>query len=417
MTVTASQVFSFLEQHRTCSIEKHEIHSGVFSALRRSIRLIVVRLNEDGDDESQETADRLRTLLSEWLTVPVSFDGALLESVSALGDAEAVERRWGREIRTAYDHACAAARVLQRGENPARKQVRDVVRQLRTPGCAWRIYCHRRARPHFESIFEDDSLAPDAFLHSVKDYREVEPFDVLIKVGPLRSKGWGSAPDAILSAPRFAKMVQIVWSGCGDEDDFGYDPAGTTGADTSAQAGSRPADRGGARAIGWQRETIQVGDAADLAATTADDDELKLFYALGRGAEVRRATLIQIDDEDGILYPPHSQVPTFDPTTHADEPIGYRLPDETLAESMFLIWPLLGAADLGALRAGEGHYSRIWKERLREEVRRASDDLLQRLRTAGIELRNLRSCVRQWCRPPSTVTAGQCSAMTWRYST
>ena len=120
MTVTASQVFSFLEQHPTCSIEKHELHSGVFSVLRRSIRLIVVRLNEDGDDESQETADRLRSLLSEWLTVPVSFDGALLESVSALGDAEAVERRWGHEIRTAYDHACAAARLLQRVENPAR---------------------------------------------------------------------------------------------------------------------------------------------------------------------------------------------------------------------------------------------------------------------------------------------------------
>ena len=48
---------------------------------------------------------------------------------------------------------------------------------------------------------------------------------------------------------------------------------------------------------------------------------------------------------------------TFDPTPYADEPIGYRLPGETLAEGMFLIWPLLGAADLGALRArGEDHF-------------------------------------------------------------
>jgi hypothetical protein len=70
---------------------------------------------------------------------------------------------------------------------------------------------------------------------------------------------------------------------------------------------------------------------------------------------------------------------------------------------MFVIWPVLGAADLGALRAGEGRYSRTWKERLREEVRRGPDELVRRLQTAGIELRNLRSCVRQWCRPPSTV--------------
>jgi hypothetical protein len=403
VTVTASQVFSFLEQHRTWSIDTREIYSSAFSVLRRSIRLIVVRLHEVGDDESQEIADRLRRLLSEWLTVPVTFDYALLESVSALGDAEAVERRWGHEIRTAYNHACAAARLLQRVENPARTEIRDIVRQLQGLGSDWKIYCHRRARPHFESIFEDDPLAPDVFLHSVKDYREVKPFDVLVKVGPLRSKGWGSAPDAILSAPRFAKMVQTVWSGCGDEDDFGYDPASIVGGGAGESASSGAADRGGSWAIRWRRDVIKVGDATDTAAAIADDDELKLFYALGRVAEVRRATLLEIDDEDGILYPPLSQVSTFDPTPYADEPIGYRLPGETLAEGMFLIWPLLGAADLGALRAAEGHYSGIWKERLREEVRCAHDELVRRLRVAGIELRNLRSCVKQWCRAPSTV--------------
>jgi hypothetical protein len=395
--VTASQVFSFLEQHQTCSIEKHEIRSAVFSVLRRSIRLIVLRLNEDVDDESREIADGLRSLLSEWLTVPVSFDGALLESVSILGDSEAVERRWGREIRIEYDHACGAARMLQRVENPARTEVHDAVLQLRRSGCAWRIYCHRRARPHFESMFRDDPLSPEVFLHSVKEYRDVEPFEVLVKVGPLRSKGWGSAPDAILSAPRFANMVQIVWSGCGDEDDFGYDPAGIT-----CGGNGEAAARGGSRAVGWKRNVVKIGDAADMTAI-GDEDELKIFQALGRAADVRRATLVEIDEEYGILYPPHSQVSTFDPTPYTDEPIGFRLPGETLAEGMFLIWPLLGAADLGALRAGEGRYSRIWKERLREEVRRAPDDLMRRLRAAGIELRNLRSCVRQWCRPPSTV--------------
>jgi hypothetical protein len=402
VTVTASQVFSFLEQHRTCSIDRREIHSGVFSELRRSIRLIVVRLHEEGDDESQELADRLRSLLSQWLTVPVSFDDALLECVSALGDAAAVERRWGHEVRTAYDHACGAARLLQRAENPARTEVHDIVGRLQAAESAWKIYCHRRARAVFESIFVTEPLPSDVFLHSVKDYREVEPFDVLVKVGPLRSKGWGSAPDALLTGPRFGKMVQIVWAGCGDEDDFGYDPAAIVGGSEGA-AGSSPGGRGASRAIGWTREVVWLGDATDGMAAVADDDELKLFHALGRVADVRRATLLEIDEEDGILYPPHSQVSTFDPMPYADEPIGYRLPGETLAEGMFLIWPLLSASDLGALRAGEGRYSRIWKERLREEVRRAPDELVRRLRAAGIELRNLRSCVRQWCRPPSTV--------------
>jgi hypothetical protein len=401
VTVAASQVFSFLEQHPVCSIDRREIHSGAFSVLRRSIRLIVVKLREDGDDDAQETADRLRALLSEWLTVPVPFDDALLESVSTLGAAEAVERRWGHDIRTAYDHASAAARLLQRSESPARTEIRNVAAHLQSLGTAWKIYCHRRARPHFDSIFADAPLPTNVFLHSVKDYRDVEPFDVLVKVGPLRSKGWGSAPDAILSAPRFAKMVQIVWSGCGDEDDFGYDPARIIGGDASTA--DTTAAGAGSPVMHWKRNVITVGNAAEMAMTPPDDDELKFFHALGHIAEVRRATLLEIDDEDGILYPPHSQVPIFDATANADEPLGYRLPGETLTEGMFLLWPLLGTADLGALHAREGRYSRIWKERLRDEMRRGPDDLVRRLRAAGIELRNLLSCVRQWCRPPSTV--------------
>jgi hypothetical protein len=401
MTVTASRVFSFLEQHPAYSIERHEIHSSVFSVLRRSMRAMVVKLHEDGDEEARDTADRLRRLLSEWLTVPVSFDEALLESIGSLGDPSAVEQRWGHEVRTAYNHACAAARLLQRSDNPVRTELGNTVGQLRTLGVAWKIFCHRRAVPHFESILAEYPLPVGDFLHSVKDYRDAEPFDVLVKVGPLRSKGWGSAPDAILSAPRFAKMIQIVWSGCGDEEDFGFDPAGVIGGNSAGETSATRSARQNTRTR-WTRHLIQVGDPIDPS-SGGDDDELRMFHALGRTAEVRRATLIEIDEQDGILYPPHSHVSAFDPTPDADDPIGHRLPGETLTEGMFVIWPLLGAADLGGLRASEGHYSQIWKARLKEEFVRAPDDLVQRLRRAGISLRNLRSCVRQWCRPPSTV--------------
>lgn len=118
---------------------------------------------------------------------------------------------------------------------------------------------------------------------------------------------------------------------------------------------------------------------------------------------MHRATLVQIDEEDGILYPPHSQVPTFDPTPNVEAPFGYKLAGETLTEDMFVISPRLGEADLGGTKAGEGYYSRIWKECLRKKLQYTPNDLMRRLREGGIELRNLRSCIRQWSRPPSTV--------------
>lgn len=404
MAVTSSEILEFMDHNRSFVIERREMHSPVFSALRRSVRSIIARLREGDETDSQEVADGLRAHLSEWLTVPIAFDGALLESVSALGNADAVEIRWGKEIRRAYDLACEAALTIQSVENPVRKQLRDTVHDLRTLGVVSRIHCHRRSRIHFESIFGDEPLSADSFLHSVRDYREAAPFQTLIKVGPLRSRGWGSAPDALLSAPRFATMIQIVWAGCADEEDFGYDPISRS-TTRPAAAGARSPDQQIVRgAVSWAREVKHYGESSsDSAALGPDLDDLGFFHELSRSTEVRRATLVQIDEEDGILYPPHSQVATFDPTPHIEDPIGYRLPGETLTEDMFVIWPLLGAADLGALKAGDGHYSRIWKERIRDKFQYTPDDLLRRLREGGIELRNLRSCVRQWCRQPSTV--------------
>ena len=403
MIVTATQLLEFIDRHPRCLIEKYEIHSAVFGHLRKGIRRIVTRLSEGDDADSEEVADSLRMFLSEWLTVPVRFDGALHESVAALGDASSVETRWGREVRVAYDLACSSASAIQQIENPARSQIREIVRQLRSRNATWRIYCHRRARAHFESIFEFEPLGENYFLHSVKDYRESATFEVLIKMGPLRSKGWGAAPDAILTASRFETLLQIVWAGCADEEDFGYDPVGRNGTQIASDPTKDNTPLSTPTANSWPRRVIQIGDTSSDAEADIELDDLKIFRELTRAAEMRHATLLQIDEEDGILYPPHSQIPTFDPNLSSEVPISYRLPGETLSEGMYVIWPILGTADLGGLHAGEGHYSRIWKERLRDKFKYTPNDLLGRLRDGGIDLLNLRSCVRQWCRPASTV--------------
>jgi hypothetical protein len=402
LAITTTQLFEFLDAQGSLAIEKYEMHSPVFSELRRSIRRIVQELRESDEADVQEVVDGLRAHLSEWLTVPVAFDNTLIESISALGDPGTVETRWGHDVRTAYDLARKAAQIIQHTENPARAELRVIIRQLKGAGRQWRIYCHRRAQVHFQSLFECELLPADSFLHSVTDYREAQPFEVLVKVGPLRSRGWGSAPDAILNAPRFNTLILIVWSGCDDEAEFGYDPVASRGEAQAESDEVSVAIGQGHERLRWKRHIVQAGDLSSNL-RESDSDDLSLFRDYTRGTDLRRATLVQIDDQDGIMYPPHSQVPTFDPSPQAEPPIEHKRPGETLAEGMFLIWPLLNSADLGTLQAGEGHYGRIWKERLRDRFRHIPSDLLHRLRQGGVDLRNLRSCVRQWCRPPSTV--------------
>jgi hypothetical protein len=402
VTITASKIFEFLDQHPACVIDRYEVHSLVFSTLRRSVRAIIARLSEGDEADSQQVADTLRTLLSEWLTVPICFDGVLLESISALGEPRAVEVKWGREVRTAYDLAYKAATEIQCEENPARAQLRAIVKRLRADGRQWRIYCHSRALVHFQSICPETPIPMDCFLHSVKDYREVEPFDVLLKMGPLRSRGWGAAPDALLNAPRFATLVQAVWSGCADEEDFGYDPTVAARGNGAPVPTTSNAQDSALSIVSWKRNVITVGNISHDV-PNSDFDELAFFTQLNRGSEMRRATLVQLDAENGILYPPHSQVASFDLAPSEKDQIGYRLPGETLMEGMFVIVPILGTADLGGIHSGEGHYSRIWKETLKEKRQNAPNDLLKRLRESGIQLRNLSHSIQRWCRTATSV--------------
>ena len=375
--------------------------------LRRAVRSIVLRLREVDDVEAAEAGDRLRVLLSEWLTVPVSFDNAMLDCVNALGPPAVVEARYGGEIRAACDLARTAISGIQQTENPIRTTLRMTIRELGAKQRIFRIYCHRRARAHFESLFDTPNETPiqaGVFLHSIRDYRDTEPFDLLLKVGPLRSRGWGAAPDALLTAPRFESLVQIVWSGSSDEEDFGYDPVLSV-TDEQPRSGSIQVPDRDARghAMSWTREVILSGIDAGDPNGLPELDELKLFHELSRAPDMRRATLLQIDDAHGILYPPQSQVASLDLGIQGNESIGYRLPAETLLEGVFVLWAFLGDSDLGGIQAGEGHYSRIWKERLRDELRRDAGNLVRRLFAAGIDLQHLNSRVRRWWRPPSTV--------------
>jgi hypothetical protein len=409
MPVAASQVFEFLERQKVGTVERHEIALAAFGTLRRSLRQIALKLCDSDDQEALSVSNQLRVLLCEWLTVPVPFDRSMLRAVEdLLGRSEAVHARWGSDTGALYDMALRAAENLPSLENPLREKLRAVIRELRSQGRNLKIYCHRRARQHFESLLskpEDAPISEDAFLHSLRDYCETEPFDALIKVGPLRIRGWGSAPDALLTAPRFGTLCQIVWSGCNDDPNFGYDPVlpPTVALTTNGTASVVPSiTRHGP--MEWSTHVTRSGvDNGAVSEYANEADELRIFRGTGQPFGKRSATLVQVDEKHGILYPPHSKVLSFDPSSTAGEPISLRTPGETLVEGMYVITPSVGEVDLGGLQAEQGQYSQIWRERLEQEWRDDAKGLIKRLQAAGLKLVNLNSAIRHWCEPPGTV--------------
>jgi hypothetical protein len=407
MPASATHIFEFLQNRPSFSNERHELSLAEFGVLRRSLRSIVVNLRDGGDQEGSEISERLRNHLSEWLTVPIKFDETMLSALQSFGAPSDVEARWGRDIRVQFDSALQAAQTLQSIDNPVRARLQTVIRELRNTGRIFKIYCHPRARQHFESLLllpDDAPLELNAFMHSVRDYHEANTFDTLIKVGPLRSWGWGAAPDAIKTAPRFGSLIQIVWAGCSDEPSFGYDPVApcTDGTTPSPMRGSDSSANGSP--ILWTPCRIQIGNDDDSVVSQGPmEDEFQVFDRLNQIGQKRRATLVHVDDSQGILYPPLCKVISFDSNPSTREPIARRLPGDTLLDGMYLIRPILADLDLGGVRAEHGHYSQTWKTRLRQQLQTDAPGLVARLRAAGINLVHLLAAVETWCGPPTTV--------------
>jgi hypothetical protein len=191
MSLVASEIFSFLQQHETLALERYEIASNDFTILCRNLRLIALNLLDIDDQASTDILDGIKPLLSEWLTVPVPFESTMITTLSDFfGDAESVQAQWGCDIRTFYEAAIRAAKELVMNESEMRVMLRSFIEDLLKKDTSFKIYCHPRAKAHFETLspqFEDAFRLKEVFLHSLPQYRETKPFDLLIKVGPLRA--------------------------------------------------------------------------------------------------------------------------------------------------------------------------------------------------------------------------------------
>lgn len=399
---SVTSLFELLASRGDFSHERREIASPAFSELRRNMGAIIRLLSQLEDLEAAEIANSMRVLLFTWLTSPVAFDSSIRDALHPFGDADAFETRWG--LRGELNAAIRAAVDMISASSPLRAELVEAIRALRADGRRFKIFCHRNAREHFDTL-DPSKLAflldDSSFLHSVRDYAAADSFDDLIKVGPLRSKGWGAVPDAIKSAPKFERLIQFVWSGCADDPRFGYDPVeapclpGTPSAPHSGEALGNQ--------VAWERLDTKFGhDPGFSQYYDPEQDEFSSFAEPNQQGTRRRAILLEILAGDGILYP-RTEILSFDSNAADGASVGLRVPGESLLEGMFVIQTQLGEVAFGETQAQESGYCRIWKRRLREELQSSPDAFCLILRNKGLGLRRLRNCVEYWAQPPHAV--------------
>ena len=396
MPLTATQAFQFLSQVSGLTIERHEFEDPAFAALRAATRKCVRQLSESEDAEARDLASQLAKMMFLWLSAPVCFDKTFVESLENQGDPRDLSAKFGIPFTDCINAAVSLASETNEFPNPLCLKVQSVIETLINQGHTFKIYCWQSVRPYFESLLQGErtpTLSEDFFIHSVAGYRASDCFEVLIKVGPLRSKGVSAIADACLSAPKFRKLIQFVWVGCEDEEGIGLDPAASSSDYLEALPSGGYQNLRTVHCHSSSRNWYPLSNESQQPKGAINEFE-ELAFDPDRRAKCT-ACLVEVGDEEGWVTTPFADELTFDPRTTGDEAVDFRTPANDLEPGMFLIIPRTDDVDVGSLEP-QANLARLWKQRLNEELAKDPLSLCEKLKREGIRIKHLGSAVRRW---------------------
>lgn len=368
--------------------------SPLFSAIRHHMRILYSALYQpDCDPHRNESVLLLRFEMQKWLTSPLIPDIGLFPRCG-LADATQIRRQWGehaaqtvgllKDLITSY---AEAGSVLNE----------EFVRLFIELKCEYgkdnvRIWCQPKERDLFRKLLEGGGdLNDGGFVSTLAEYRKLPPADALIRFGPLRTRGFGSAPEALITSPSYRRLVRFVWSGLADEEGFADDPVLPTYNYLSSL-----------RSV---RITVSENPGTETVVPTAEqvDDLVFLDNKASTGKALHRCVLVEFPAEYGVLLRPGSRLLVFSPHRTDIEAIGYRQINEVEADDYLLIHD--ADADLGevSVDASKAPLAALWKKALADAWKRHPNICLQKMQQAGIDLQDLHRAVHKWKESNGTV--------------
>ena len=407
MATTPSTIFAHFESEPRVEWARHEVASAALGRIRAGMRHLIEAL--DADESDPAPAAMLRNQLFIWLTRPAPFSEDESAVFRRLGSAEQIRQRWGDDVLRSCLRIARAFLELTKAESPLRVVLEQVVSRASESDDSFAIFCRRHAVLDFRTIAVVERLEREGrlvFLHSASDYRDADPFHVLIHVGPFRISSYSSVPPAVLNSPRYRRLLQFSWEGLSDESGCADDPVVCAlQHDDQVTANALSTNLGTTHSSSLSRsvEMHSGPDSIDADSTESMIDEIAVLQtARVPRVDTAQAIMLHVSDELSIPYASHSmvtlllgegQLMTIETVMAANVPAG----------RVFLVWHDIGDVDIGGSRAHDGRLSTEWKARLRQEVERDSFGLERRLRAAGLELDTLHGCLRNWIEPATTV--------------
>jgi len=383
MKSTASCVFRFLEKVESLHWERYVFWQNDFNSIRTALFSIANLLHDSNENSGEAISKMARICLRPWLSGPRSFDQSLTDELDEIDKFGITSNRWGSDVMSLYVSATRSAEKLKSIENPLQKSFIEELSRIVHSGYSFSIYCRNNQLEWFKPIMQKitgGNAVDHMFVHTVAQYRKMEPVEFLFRVGPLKTSGYSCTPDAFISAPRFKNLIQFVWCGCNDDSDFGFDPSSPSSSEENA-LGHRIRKN-------FRLHKIGKNENEEINRIEIPDE----FQKSGVESGAMPAWLVTLPSNQGILYRPRQQVLSFEINTGRFE---RRTPFETLQPGMFIIQTDFESVDLGgSMKAGD--YARAWKEKLKHEHKIDTDGFEKKLVDKGLILRKLPDSIKRW---------------------
>jgi hypothetical protein len=392
--MSTTELIDFIESNEF-DINIYSIKSNLVSSIRKYIREIYSRLYEL--DSYVEATGILRLQLLKLHSSPDMISTSFLSDCS-LSDSHLNERILGREVAVACDNLDKIIKLYNKSGSPLATKLTEVVSkniELYSLGKV-KIWCHKREQGIYQDLFLKCgiNLTDNNFISSLAEYRNVEFFEVLIRVGPLRSHGWSKLPQVIISSPKFVQLLQFYWAGSFNEEGFGLDPVLNN--------------------INYlqkfKRHETVVENYVDF--NESIDDEFNeviddFFFFNERPVHVKKGIscfLFEFPSDMGVMLTPGSHQLVF---INGDVGIvTYKDADE-IEPGYFLILHDI-EIDLGddVLNVGGGKLAVLWKTKLAELYKRSPALLRIKMREAGINLCDLDRAANKWVQYDGDIICG-----------
>jgi hypothetical protein len=400
-----NNVSKILESYTNSNLKiiRKEIEFLPVAEFRKSLIGIFQQLDRS-DERQNAIAERIWSIISKLLTSASTFEAILPDATEQIFiSPKTVKENWGYEISANYDRAISIAYSLIGVPNPIFQELVKYVKSLIHNRQTFTIIYPKQWIEELSDRFKIEGIDKSYIniISSVSDYRDCEYVDTIIKIGPMRKQGWSRTPDSLLTSPKCKTIIQIAWEKTPDESTHGYDPIVPV---SRLQLG-----RIKSQIVDWEVDIqpVIIEWNNPIPPPTIEcsgiilSDELTTLSVTSR--EIRSAVLLSLDSCYGFLSAPAGKIIVFNPGQTADTCCNVKSA-ATIEPGSFIV--IIGDytidTDIDGT-TGLDNYSQTWKAKLEKESELAPIAFIQNLEKNGLDLSELRSAIRHWVQPTSTV--------------